>query len=369
MLPNDPWKEPKGVDRALEIRRDLTLARRDGDALAGFFPSIKHELSAFSQSLGRLIEILDRRPDAWRGIRSIIVIDIPTAISVLSEAVELPVGAFRDQVVSELAQALSRITAGVSRIEESVAADLSLTLSVRNDAQISADPSPQPETEQSGGMFGRLNRLKNSAGQLAGSAASDAGQIAGDAYEVTSGAAGTVAARAGAVASLAGEELTSTLSSAARSVTRPVTNRIQAAAAAASDASMVALILGGVASVVIPPLAPLVVGEAVLGMGEGYARHLAVMDEADAREALRRSGEREDRISEILAAVKGGPVRFETDYISITVDPISGEKSGIVLQGQHMGKELSSIDASDLRKLAHWAPDQATARALSAWMG
>lgn len=368
MFQNDPWKEPQNVDRAHEIRCELELARRAGQGHRANFPKLLRELDLFLASLMQFQDILTRRPDAWRSARSLIVVDIPTVIEVLNEAATLPDGDAKAGVTSNLAQSLGKIAAGFDRVSDQVAVDLALTLSVNNQALPAPDVN-EPASEPASGMFGRLKGLSRSAVDLADGAVKGAGQMVGDAYTATSAAAGTAAARAGAVSSLATEELTSTLLAAGRSVTRPVTKRIGALSAASAEASVYAIIFGGLASVILPPLAPLVVGEAVLGMGEGYARNLAQMDEADARDALRRSGQREERISDIIAAIKGGPIRFETDYVSITVDPITDEKSGIVLQGLHMGKDLTSLEASDVRRLAHWAPDEATARALSAWMG
>ena len=147
-----------------------------------------------------------------------------------------------------------------------------------------------------------------------------------------------------------------------------MTMRIAALSDALTQGSMSALIFGSLATIIFPPLAPFLVGEAILSMPNAYAERLAGLNDAEAREELERAGERKDQINQIMAALKAGPVRFDTPCLSITMDPRSGKASGIVLQGRYTGHVLEEIAPREIALMRDKAPDDETRRALNAWI-
>jgi hypothetical protein len=356
MLWRNPWDETPGLDRIREIRRDIELARRVAVDANIVFPKISKDIQKFVKSLDRITVHLAAYPDDWRRIRSLMVVDIPAILQAMEGATNLPEGEARTDLVKRLPAALEKASLEAASMERTRADALAIGLDVLPGAEaIPAEEAP------AAGISGRLTGF----GRGAMSAVTGTLETSRD---VSSRVVGSAVSTAGAVTALSGEHLGGFLGSASRTITNPVTNRVKAMADALAEGSAAALILGGIASLVFPPIAPFVVGEAVLRMPEAYAANLADMNQAEARAELIRNGEKADRIAGIMAALHGGPVRFDTPCLSMTMDPRTGKASGIVLSGAHTGEMVENIEHKEVVLMRDKSPDEETRRALTAWL-
>jgi hypothetical protein len=360
-LKANPWDEAADTDRINEIRRDLELARRASTASVKLYPSIKSDLKKFSAALEAIQHHLSSNPDDHRRHRAIYIVDIPTIIETLEGAAGLPEGQARADLLALIPAAIARTCACSEALTQLRAEDLSLSLRVLPGQ---APEVPEEVEDVSTGLMGRMKGLSQSAKRLVG----DTVDTSIDAAGRVASTAGDVASAAGTVASLSGSHLASLAGSAGKTLTRPVSRRMQAMAGAVSETSLTALVLGGLTTLIFPPLAPFVAGEAILRMPEAYAAHLAGLSDEDARAELQRSGEREEKISSILATIRRGPIRFDTECLSITLDPKCGTASGIILRGQYTGQMIESLDVKTVELMRDKAPDQETRLAIEAWL-
>ena len=291
-------------------------------------------------------------PDDWRRLRAVLVVDIPAILEALEGAATLPDGTAKEALLAQVPAALGRTRQAAEDLVNLRSQDLALGLQVLPGADL-----PPPEPEPQGGLMGRVKGFSRGAGRL----------LEGT-VDASRDTASRAASTAGAIAALSGEHISSLLGDAGRSITRPISMRMQAMAGAVGDTSLAALLLGGMASIIFPPIAPFVAGEAILRMPETYAAHLAHVSEAEARAELERSGEKSERIASILAVIRGGPVRFDTPCLSITLDPTRGTASGIILKGRYTGELIETLDRRTLETLRDKAPDEETGRALTSWL-
>ncbi len=347
----NPWVEPAGQDRSNLVRRDLEMARRGAEQSTISAPGLQKQITKFSAALAGIQKHLTAAPDDWRLIRAFIIVDVPAIMQALEGLQTLEEGPGRDDLVQNLMQAMTRADIHLRSLNEARARALGIGLDV-----LPALDAPADTPAASGFMSGLTRRAQ--------AVTKSAGALTDGARDFTS----EVTARAGVAASGLTRLSGAYLGDATRAVSRPVTMRIAALSDALTQGSMSALIFGSLATIIFPPLAPFLVGEAILSMPNAYAERLAGLNDAEAREELERTGERKDQINQIMAALKAGPVRFDTPCLSITMDPRSGKASGIVLQGRYTGHVLEEIAPREIALMRDKAPDDETRRALNAWI-
>jgi hypothetical protein len=347
----NPWAEPAGQDRSNLVRRDLEVARRAAEQAALTLPGLSKEITKFIAALGAIQKHLATAPESWRLIRAFVVVDVPAVLQALEGLPDIEEGPSRNELKQSLAQAMTRADHYLRTLNEARARELGVGLDVL--PALGAPADQQPTTGLMSGLTRRAQAVTKSAGALTGGA-----------LNLTSEVTSRASAAASGITRLSGAYL----GDASRAVARPVTIRISALSDALAQGSMSALVFGGLASLIFPPLAPFLVGEAILSMPDTYAARLAGLNEAEAREELERAGERKDQITQIMAALKAGPVRFDTPCLSITMDPRTGKASGIVLQGRYTGHVLEEIEAREIIRMRDKAPDEETRRALNAWI-
>lgn len=349
---NNLWSEPPNLDRVQIIRRDIELARRVASDAADCCKPIHSKIERFRSDLSEIQTHLSDRPDDWRLIRSLLVVDMPTIVEALEGAATLPEGEPKQDLLRHIPAVMARATDASQKLSQIKAENLSLGLQV-----ISGRVDEPASGDGDGGVFGRVKRLTIGAGRAISETAERSTQTAGMAMSAV-----------GSAASLTGEHLVSVAGAAGRRITRPVSMRMQAMANATGDVSFTALVLGGLTSAVFPVLTPFVVGEAFLRWPENYTSYLAQLSDEEARIELERSGESSERISEIIATLRGGVIRFDTDCLSITIEPGTGSASGIILRGQLMGHFIEDLSHDQIQRLCETAPDLDTKRALEAWL-
>jgi len=347
----NPWSEPAGQDRGNLVRRDLEVARRAAEKAAATQPGMAKDIIKFCTALGGIQKHLAAAPESWRMIRAFVVVDVPAVLQALEGLPDIADGPSRNDLERSLAQAMARAEHYLRSLNEARAHELGVGLDV-----LPALAAPEDAPASSGLMSGITRRAQ--------AVTKSAGALTGGAFDLTSEVTSRASAAASGITRLSGAYL----GDASRAVARPVTIRMSALSDALAQGSMSALVFGGLASLIFPPLAPFLVGEAILSMPDAYAARLAGLNAAEAREELERAGERKDQINQILAALKAGPVRFDTPCLSITMDPRTGKASGIVLQGRYTGHVLEEIEAREIVRMRDKAPDEETRRALNAWI-
>ncbi len=351
----NPWTEPAGQERSNLVRRDIEMARRVVECAAPAVPGLAKQIAKFGSALKGILKHLTAAPDDWRLVRAFIVVDMPAILQALEGLQSLEDGPGREELKSSLAQAMSRAEFHLQNLNEARARALGVGLDVLPPLVV-----PQ-EVPQSGSLLSGFTRHAKAVGK-------NASALVDGALDASSEITTRAGAAASGISRLSGAYLGNALGDASRMVTRPVTMRISALSEALTEGSVSALIFGGLASLIFPPLAPFLVGEAILGMPATYAAKLNGLSDKEAREELKRSGERSEQISLIMATIKAGPVRFDTPCLSITMDPRSGKASGIVLQGRYTGQVLEEIGMSDIALMRDKAPDEETRRVLNAWL-
>ena len=117
--------------------------------------------------------------------------------------------------------------------------------------EVGAPADQHPTTGLMSGLTRRAQAVTKSAGALTGGA-----------LDLTSEVTSRASAAASGITRLSGAYL----GDASRAVARPVTIRISALSDALAQGSMSALVFGGLASLIFPPLAPFLVGEAILSL-------------------------------------------------------------------------------------------------------
>lgn len=348
----NPWSEPAGQDRGNLVRRDLEVARRTAEKAATSQSGMGKEIAKFTGALGGIQKHLAAAPESWRLIRAFVVVDVPAVLQALEGLPDLEHGPARNDLEQSLTQALTRADHYLRTLNEARARELGVGLDV-----LPALAGPVDAPASTGLMSGITRRAQ--------AVTKSAGALTGGALDLTSEVTSRASLAASGITRLSGAYL----GDASRAVARPVTMRMSALSDALAQGSISALVFGGLASLIFPPLAPFLVGEAILSMPDAYASRLAGLNDAEARQELERAGERKDQITQIMATLKAGPVRFDTPCLSITMDPRSGKASGIVLQGRYTGHVLEEIEAREIIRMRDKAPDEETRRALKAWIG
>lgn len=353
MWSKNPWNEAESGIRINQVRRDIELSRRICERASEELKLIRSDLQRFEKSLCDIQSHLTSFPDDWRRIRAVIVVDIPAVSEALEGALSLPDGDARSELLSYIPRAVQSSRTAADSLATARAEELAIGLQVLPSSMAVGDSSHGDRS-----LLGRARGLGFGAGS----------RIVGASVDVSRNAAESLAEKAGAVAALSTEHIGSLAGSVGRTVTRPVALRMQAMSDAVGEVSMAAFIVGGIVSVVFPPIAPLVVGEAFLRLPDAYAANLSGLSEEEARAELIRSGEKADRIASIMAVIKGGPIRFDTPCVSITVNPKCGTASGIILAGKYTGEAMENLDADVVKLLHDKAPDEETKRALNSWI-
>jgi hypothetical protein len=354
----DPWIDTEPKDRVKAIRRDLELSRRTIKDLLASERDLRGPAQSYCKAIDDIMAHLLERPDDWRRIRAFIVVDIPAILQAAEGLSSLPAGEARGTLVASLKQALAAAAPKAATLAEARAADLTAGLDVLPSA------SGQDADENGDGGTGFLGGLTRKARQINRSATA----LTRDTVESSARLTSRAVAAAGGLTELSGTYVGSFIGDVGRGVTRPVTLRVAALRDAVTEGGLTVLVVGGITSLIFPPLAPFVVGEAMLSMPDSYASRLSQLSEAEARSELARRGEHRDRINEIMATLRGGPMRFDTPCLSITMDPGSGAASGIILRGCHTGEALESLDMAEVKRMRDTAPDEETGRALNAWI-
>ena len=355
----NPWLEPARAERIHEIRRDITVAARSLESIAKTHKKIGKEAEAFIEALHRVQEHLRHKPDDWRQMRPLFAVDLPAILGVAQSLDTVPEGPTRKRVIKSLNDALRAKRPDVSKLEARRAEELALSLDVLTEG-------PEVPVEEAA-KEGRLMGWASGFGRKVKSLGSDAIDVVTEtAEDVASGAMRTASAATGYV-SYTGEVVGSALSDAGRAVTSPVLLRAQALTGAIAEIGVGAIAYGGFASVLFPPAAPFAIGIAALELPEAYSKRFATLSDEEAQEALRDEGAREDRLAQISAALRSGPVRIDTPRLSITLDPASGKTSGVILEGMFTGDLLERRTPEELEALLKFAPDDDTRRALKAW--
>lgn len=357
-MSSNPWLDTSSVQRGKEVLKEIEIAMRTARKAAADFRDIRTEAERFETDLLRLQKHLRAKPDDWRQVRALIVVDIPAILSAIEGLATISESDARRSLVGATKSAMSAVGPAVLRLEEAHARALQAGLEAAVLGSLSA-PRGAPD-EDATGFLGGLGRrvLKVTGG---------ATELLSSAQQSVTGFGADISVRATAVVVGAFELGGEYIGEAGRTITRPVTLRAQALLDAATGVGVSALVFGGVASLVFPPIAPFVVGEQLLEMPGDYQRRLASLSDREAQEELRRNGEREERIAGILEAIRGGMLRFDTDHLSITMDPARGTETGIILSGRHTGEMLESIPADEIDLMLAHAPDEGTRRALEAW--
>lgn len=345
---SDPWSSTYEASYAKNIKADVVIIRRHLDAYVDRGLGSPRTARAFCQELELILDGLSRNPETWRTHRSFFIVDLPAilaAFQVLAENPEETSG--RDTLQSLLDRALTK----ASRVREAISSgsldDSILSLSVLD--------LPQEEPK------GRLSAISK---RVPGKMKSFPGALMSQTGKATTG----LRKRGVGLYELAGHHIEETMYDVKGALIRPVSNRLSALTETMRTATGRAFISSLIGTLLFPPLAPFLIGDALLAMPHDYTRHLARMSEEDARADLERKGRSRQEAERIMAAVKGQALRFETSCLSMSIDMIEGKATGVILCGKYLGESLEDLDRDTIVSLRDAAPDEETGQALTTWL-
>lgn len=345
LLTSNPWTESAPEHHARRLLVALESARRSILENTRDIPDLRQPASAFCSDLEKLVGVMSQHPDAWRSIRTFLVVDLPAiqaAIHSLSIAASGSEG--KEELLSLILRSFGKSSEALASVSH-----LSLQSDILSLQVITGEPE-----DRSGGssnaISSRLSRMTQAAREGLSRSIDRSGDVAG-------GVATLVTAYAGQA-----------LSDTTQMISRPLTRRVAALTDSLVNTGGSALAWGAIGAVIFPPLAPFLVGEALLSLPEEYTRRLEKISEEDARRDLERRGRSAREIDMILAGIRGGSIRFETPCLSLSIDARTGKASGLVLKGKYMGCALEELDADTISMLHRKSPDTETKAALAAWM-
>ena len=356
----NPWAEEPASRAGAAVASVLAARRRIEEVApraAGSDAALRSEILAAAQALGRLSQAIQADHQVYRTHRALFVVQVPNLLAVLDGIAEARSQWIDDTRMAPVTLDLRRLLAAPAEALATLDASALERLALMAETAAAALPAPEaspqaaPARSRLGSLLGRAREASGDALSSATSMGLDAGRRAGSA--------------AAALGSYAGSTVTDSL----RLVTDPVLDSFAAARSALAMGVVSGLILGAVIAVICPPLAPWAAGAALLDLPGDFSREMDRATRARAQERALRSrlrGEDLDRALAILWSAERR-TRIETPVLQIVIDLDGSDHEGTVLAGRFAGKALASLGASDLDDLIRWAPDEATAQALTAW--
>lgn len=347
----NPWSEDSSAVPAKKVRAQIELSRRTLQLKSTAGMPLKAEISEFVDDLDAINKALASHPDAWRSHRSFLVVELPAvveAVCTLAECADHAQG--REELEALLSRTLTR-SAAVRRdcqsrdVNESI-----LALSVLDRPETVTDVSDTVTSRFFGGVTGAIKTTGGAITSRTGKAMNEVRHRGGSLYD------------------LAGAHAGQAYRGAKTTLFRPITVRITALTDSLLSTGGSALVWGAIGTLIFPPLAPFLVGETLLSLPEAYTRQLAALSDKDARELLEQKGRDKIEVDQIMAALKGGAMRFETPCLSVKVDTREGTASGIILRGAFIGESLENMETAKIRLLRDKSPDDETRQALSTWL-
>ena len=369
-MSRDPWIDSGDVNEHRKAIATVARARMFAEQTAHAFPELS--LIDFAKDLSVVETAYHKDAMAYRRTRPLVVVQLPSILGLLGTMSDLQASGNADPqrmeaLGKEIELCLASATKAREMIQDEILTRAEIEAATTAEQVTGGEVLPNEDDDADHDIFG--GKLSSYAGRMTRDLRSETGRILGRSRRSVSKAAEAVGSRLSGGKDYAMTQIAGYAEDSLRNVAQPLGARLVAAREAAMQSSVGAIVGGGLCAIVFPPAVPFVMGIAALEAPDYYAKALQKAQDKNDAEQRQRKSAREEAAARAVARFRGesSVVRLETPHLYMTMDVEKGTAEGIILAGQHMGRSLEELDASEIELLRQHAPDDETMQVLASW--